>query len=42
MPGVDTEFDIPEKPALILSPEKDGKVSKVIEYLETKKIFPIE
>ena len=42
MPGIDTEFDVPEKPALVLTPEKDGKVEKVIEYLESKKIFPIE
>ena len=42
MPGVDTLFDIPEKPALTLSPGKDGKIEKVIRYLESKKIFPIE
>ncbi len=42
MPGVDTEFDAPTKPELTLTPEKDGKLEKVIEYLESKKIFPIE
>ena len=42
MPGVDTKFDEPTKPELVLSPEKDEKLEKVINYLESKKIFPIE
>lgn len=42
MPGVDTRFDEPFEPELVLTPEKDEKLEKVIEYLESKKIFPVE
>ena len=42
MPGVDTRFDEPLEPELTLTPEKDEKLEKVIKYLESKKIFPIE
>lgn len=41
MPGVDSNFDIPQNPDLNLKPG-DGNVEKVIEYLAQKKVFPLE
>jgi bifunctional enzyme CysN/CysC len=42
LPGVDMDFDVPEKADLVLNPsEKERNAEKVIDYLVNKKIFPI-
>lgn len=43
LPGIDMEFDIPEKPALILDPKNNERnPKKLINYLLNNKIFPLE
>ena len=42
VPGIDTLFDIPEKPALVLNPNDNGKnPEKIIEYCREHGIFPL-
>jgi len=42
LPGVDTEYEPPEKACIVLKPEhKDTAVEKILRYLEEKKIFPV-
>jgi adenylyl-sulfate kinase len=43
LPGVDMDYDIPQVPALRLDAnQKEMNAQKVIDYLLTKKIFPLE
>jgi len=42
LPGVDTEYEPPQKASIVLAPEeKDIAVEKILEYLAEKKIFPL-
>ena len=42
LPGVDTEYEPPEKACIVLKPEeKDTAVEKILNYLSEKKIFPL-
>jgi adenylyl-sulfate kinase len=43
LPGVDMDYDIPEEADLVLNPsEREHNAEKVIDYLVSKKIFPID
>jgi len=43
MPGVDEDFEAPEKPDIIMKPEENGKnPEKIMDYLNRKRIFPAE
>jgi len=43
LPGVDSEFEVPEQADIICKPEENGQnPEKIIRYLAEKKIFPVE
>ncbi len=43
LPGVDMNYDIPEKPDLKLDPRNNDKnILKITEYLSNNKLFPLE
>jgi adenylyl-sulfate kinase len=41
MPGIDANFDVPEKPDLVFTPDHPGNIEKAIAYIASKGIFPI-
>nr|NQU94346.1 sulfate adenylyltransferase subunit CysN [Bacteroidota bacterium] len=43
MPGVDIEYEVPEKPHLILRPQgQDSNCNKILDYLLREKVFPLK
>ncbi|MCF7944983.1 MAG: adenylyl-sulfate kinase [Spirochaetia bacterium] len=43
MPGVDSRYDVPQAPALVIKPAErpiDEQISTVLDYLHVEKIFP--
>ena len=42
IPGIDMDFDIPEKPDLKFDPRRiDGNIQEIVQYLSKHKIFPV-
>jgi adenylyl-sulfate kinase len=43
LPGIDMEFDVPERPNLIIDPKNEGKnIEILIDHLSVKKIYPAQ
>jgi len=42
MPGVDSRYDVPEKVDVLIKPEDEENVERIIEVLGKRKIFPLD